>query len=431
VTDSARARAAAALVGLLVPALMVPRPAAARSPSEEARVTEIVEGTLRKHGADAHRCFEKALADRMDVSGKVEIEVGVASGGAVDSSEVVSKSKDASPALAACLSTTVMDWKLPGIDEGTRVVLPFAFQGQAAQFQVKAADAPDRGPAAPAKGRGGAAGVAPFSVKLLVDEATMRARQASMSLLTIAPANRIAMHKHPGAEILYVVKGSVRILGPAGTPPQKLSEGFAAFVAPDMPHVLENMGRQTPAVLLQVFAPPGPERVYRDPQDAVGRAAFDVIRDAKAAKTPPGPPAPLTVIDGSKMVALPIAGGKAKVRILLEQPGTGSAAASLGILEAEPGAEVPRHSHAGAAEIVYVLAGAGELTVGSETVPFGPQQALHVPEGQPHAAKFTGPDKTIAVQVYAPAGPEQRFKQPRAAVTAPSTSTSPSTSNKP
>src|SRR5262249_10665393 len=154
----------------------------------------------------------------------------------------------------------------------------------------------------------------PFSVKLLVDEATMRARQASLAQLTVSPANRIAMHKHPGAELLYALKGHARILGPSGVAPEKLDEGMAIFIPAGMPHAIENMGRQTPAVLLDVFAPPGPERVFRDPTDAAGRAAFEVIRDAGKATAPAG--AHFTV-SPAKPAVLPLPGGKSRVRILL------------------------------------------------------------------------------------------------------------------
>jgi hypothetical protein len=48
---------------------------------------------------------------------------------------------------------------------------------------------------------------------------------------------------------------------------------------------------------------------------------------------------------------------------------------------------------------------------------FGPETAFHIPADQPHAAKFPnvqGATPTIMVQVYAPAGPEQRFRTPAA-----------------
>lgn len=381
-----------------------------RKLSDEDRIGFAIQDTLVKHGAEVHRCFEKALADRLDVAGRCEIRVDL-NGGAQKTS-IESADPGVAP-VARCLMTAMTTWKIPVIEQGTSVVFPFAFEAQPAQFTIKTADAPDRGPGVPKNKAGKPIGdVPPFSVKLLIDEATMRARQASMSLLTISPANRIAMHRHPGAEIVYVVKGHARLLGPAGFAPQKLDEGMAALIAPGMPHVLENMGRQTPAVLLQIFAPMGPERVYRDPRDATGRAAFEVIRDARTAKAPEGPPAPVTVAAADKVAPLPIAAGKGRVRILLAEGQTGSGAASLDVLEFDPGAAVPRHQHPGAAEMLYVVAGTGELEIGSDKVPFGPETAIHIPEDQPHAAKFTGPDKAIVIQIYAPAGPEQRFKEP-------------------
>ena len=127
--------------------------------------------------------------------------------------------------------------------------MPLAFEGQAAQFTIKVADAPDHGPPAPASTRRAARRRAapPFSVKLLVDEATVHAQKAAVAQLTVAPANRIALHRHPGAELLYVLRGHARVLGAAGVAPEKLDEGMAIYIPPSMPHAIENMGRQTPA----------------------------------------------------------------------------------------------------------------------------------------------------------------------------------------
>jgi quercetin dioxygenase-like cupin family protein len=380
--------------------------------TEEARIADILQAALVKHGGEVNRCFEKALADTMEVAGKIELAVDVGDNGRVTKAKPESDSVK-SPVLLACLVESAATWTLAGIDSGSTVVVPLAFEGQTAQFSIKAKDAPDRGPPAPPGnvGRKGAAAMPLFSVKLLVDEATMRAQKAALTQLTIAPANRIAMHKHPGAEVLYVLKGHARILGPAGVAPEKIDEGMAIFIPPGMPHAIENMGRTSSAVMLQVFAPMGPERVYRDPKDAEGRAAFEVIRDAARASAPAG--AKLTV--GEPGETLNVFAGKGKIKPLLEPAKTGSRALYVGMLEADPGAEVPRNSHPGSAEILYVLSGGGEVTVGSEKIRFGAEEALHIPDGQPHAAKFTGPDKTVMLQIFAPAGPEDRYRAPAAA----------------
>jgi quercetin dioxygenase-like cupin family protein len=385
----------------------------ARAETEEARIADILQSTLVKHGGEVNRCFEKALADTLDVSGKIELAVDVGPGGKVTKASPA-RDEVKSPVLLACLTEAAVTWSMVGVDPGSTVIVPLAFEGQANQFSIKVKDAPDHGPPAPKKKPPGAAGNGPpFSVKLLVDEATMRAQRASLMQLTISPANRIAMHKHPGAEILYVLRGHARILGSAGTPPQKLDEGMAIYIPPNTPHAIENMGRQSNAVLLDVFAPMGPERVYRDPTDAAGRAAFQVVRDAGAGGGGAATPMPLAGDKPITPIALP--GGKARVKMMLSPKDTGQPNAYIGVLEADPGAEIARHSHPGSAEILYVVSGTGEVTIGSEKIVFGPNEAIHIPEGQPHAGKITGTEKTVLIQIYAPGGPEERFRTPAAA----------------
>jgi quercetin dioxygenase-like cupin family protein len=374
--------------------------------SEEARVADVLQSALVAHGAEVNRCFERALADTLDVSGKIDLSVDVGPGGKVTHAEPA-RDEVKSPVLLACLEASALTWTLAGIDPGSTVVVPLAFEGQAAQFSIKVADAPEHGPPAPGgKHRGGSPPPAPpFSVKLLVDQATMHAQKAALTQLTVAPANRIALHRHPGAEVLYVLKGHARVLGAEGVAAEKLDEGMAIYIPPHMPHAIENMGRTSAAVLLDVFVPPGPERVFRDPKDPAGRAAFEVIHGsaanppgAKLAVSNPGPPA--TIFDG-----------KGKATQLIGPKETGSQDIVLNRLEASPGAQVPRHTHGGAEEIVFVLSGGGELTVGSEKVPFAAEQALFLPAGQPHSVKFTG-EKTEMVQIFASAEREGVSNKP-------------------
>jgi quercetin dioxygenase-like cupin family protein len=404
----------------------------ARAETEEARVADILQSTLVAHGREVNRCFERALADTLDVAGKIELAVDVGEGGKVIKA-APARDEVKSPVLLACLTASAATWTIAGIDPGSTVIVPLAFEGQNAQFSIRAKDAPEHGPGAAAKAKAKPGGppppAPPFSVKLLVDEATMRAQKAALTQLTVAPANRIAMHRHPGAEVIYVLKGHARILGPTGVAPEKLDEGMAIFIPSGMPHVIENMGRTAPAVMLDIFVPMGPEKVYRDPKDPAGRAAFEVIRDAAPA-VPPG--AHFTVASPGE--TLPAFAGKGKIRPLLEPSKTGDKNVYVGLLEAETGAEVPRNSHPDSAEILYVISGGGDVTIGSEKIPYGSDEALHIPEGQPHAARFTGvdrnappdksspdkpdaPGKTVMLQIFAPAGPEQRYRAAPAAKT--------------
>lgn len=374
---------------------------------EAKKVADAIEKTMQRHAAQVHRCFEKALADRLDVSGKVEIEIELGPAGKVKKTTVLSEGKEMSPSLSACVLASTATWKVEGVEPGASVILPFVFQGQMNQFVIKVADVPDRGPGV-AKGSRPAR-TPPFTVKVLADEINVRARHVSLTLLSVGPASRVAMHRHPSsAKALYLLKGHARLLGPADAAPVKIDEGMVVFVPLGYPHVIENMGRQSTAVFLQVFTPPGPERVYRDPADAKGRAQFEVIRDPRTAKAPHG--ANVVVRGPADAPALPILGGKGTARILLEPAVTGSAALALDVVELAPGLEIPEHSHPGATELLYVVSGSGTMTVGRDGHPFGPEQVIAIPPDQPHGAKIAAGEKAIVIQAYAPAGPEQRFR---------------------
>ncbi len=375
-------------------------------PTEEQRAAGVVERALQKHGPDVHRCFAKALADRLDAAGKVEIEVQVAGGGKVAKVNIVSgdaKAGAAAPSgLAACVQAAATAWVIEGVEAGSSVVLPFTFQAQMNQFVIKAADVPERGPAAP-KGRRGMVAQPAFKVKVLADALNTRSTNVSLTLLTVGPASRVAMHRHPrSGKILYVLKGHARLLGPSGATPLRLDEGSGVYIPAGYPHVIENMGRQQPVAFLQAFSPPGPERVYRDPSDVKARTDFEVIRDGSKLKTAPSDPKPLLVTrddPGAKPV-IQIPGGKGKVREILEsRPIDGVAGImSLSILDLAPGAELPSQAGLDGARVAFVVQGAGTLMVGSESHPFGAEDSLSLPAGQAFGVKV-GADPTTVVVV--------------------------------
>src|SRR5204863_8685862 len=124
---SSRVRTAAAV--LLALSLGVEAHAGANANLEtvEQRISRILQDTLVAHGAEVNRCFEKALADTLDVAGKVELAVDVGAGGKV------TKTKPAldevkSPVLLACLQASAQLWTLAGIDPGSTVIVPLPFE---------------------------------------------------------------------------------------------------------------------------------------------------------------------------------------------------------------------------------------------------------------------------------------------------------------
>jgi quercetin dioxygenase-like cupin family protein len=246
----------------------------------------------------------------------------------------------------------------------------------------------------------------PMRTTLLIDEVQGRATRASMALLYVSPKGRVALHRHPGsAKLLYVIEGRGRILAP-GMEPGELVPGTAVFVKPGAVHAFDVQSPQKPMKLIEVFAPLGPERVFRDRTKSAG---FEVVKG----KPTPDPQAFVLVAaddktpKGPKTIALP--GGKAKARLLLDPEVLGAKQGYVGTLELEAGAEVPQHKHDGSAEMLYVLEGAIEVTAGGETLKAEKDTAVFIPEGLPHSGKSAKGARVL--QVYAPGGPEQRFKK--------------------
>ncbi|WP_205522658.1 cupin domain-containing protein [Myxococcus eversor] len=106
-----------------------------------------------------------------------------------------------------------------------------------------------------------------------------------------------------------------------------------------------------------------------------------------------------------------IAGGKGRATLFLNE-GTGATAASLTLLELQPGGEVPEHTHDASVEILYIEEGAADMTVSGQTLRVSKGDAVYIPAGAKHSARVITPGAPFkAVQVYAGPGPEQRFTQ--------------------
>ena len=82
--------------------------------------------------------------------------------------------------------------------------------------------------------------------------------------------------------------------------------------------------------------------------------------------------------------------GKSQVGILILGPGerTGGLNAS---------------AHPESDQVVYVVSGHGEATVGDETAPLAPGDVLIIDDGDPHALRCTGDEPLRTLNVYAPA----------------------------
>jgi quercetin dioxygenase-like cupin family protein len=113
------------------------------------------------------------------------------------------------------------------------------------------------------------------------------------------------------------------------------------------------------------------------------------------------------VVHAPRLPTYSLQDGKLRVQILLD--GESGSAAALSILEADAGASAPPHDHGQSEEMVYLLEGTVEMTLGEREFEAGPRNAFRVPGHAEHRMDVVkGP--MVAVQLYLPAGPEQRFK---------------------
>ena len=73
------------------------------------------------------------------------------------------------------------------------------------------------------------------------------------------------------------------------------------------------------------------------------------------------------------------------------------------------GMKVPEHVHANETEMLYILEGAGTMTIAGQDIAVTPTSVIQIPPNTKHA--FAASAAVKAVQVYTPGGPEQRFKK--------------------
>ncbi|PSK91827.1 Cupin domain-containing protein [Murinocardiopsis flavida] len=89
-------------------------------------------------------------------------------------------------------------------------------------------------------------------------------------------------------------------------------------------------------------------------------------------------------------------------------PGTGITVGDVVIF---PGKGHDHHTHPGSDEVLYVVAGRGEQTVGDgPAFPVAAGDMVHVPRGVLHSTHNTGWSVLHLVAIYNPAGAEQALR---------------------
>ena len=82
---------------------------------------------------------------------------------------------------------------------------------------------------------------------------------------------------------------------------------------------------------------------------------------------------------------------------------------SLTLLSADPDVSIPPHSHEPEWENLLVLRGRGEFEMRGRPYPLAGGEVVHIAAGVRHGYRASGTEPLAALQIYTPAGPEQRF----------------------
>jgi quercetin dioxygenase-like cupin family protein len=234
------------------------------------------------------------------------------------------------------------------------------------------------------------------AARVLLSPATAGDDDASITLLELEEGTELRL---PGGAdstpLAFVIEGRGTFRnaegGAAGEP---FAAGDAAFAPAGVPVGLR---ASEPSRVLVAYAAAGPEAAFLAGEGAAAAAAAG---DGE-----------IVVLLAQAASSFPIAGGLGEVTIYADEASVGDVRASLGLLEAGPGMEVPLHTHDDASETLYLLSGRGTMRAAERTFEARAGMAVQVPRGVEHAFVVEGDEPVRAVQLCAPAGPEQRFKR--------------------
>jgi quercetin dioxygenase-like cupin family protein len=116
----------------------------------------------------------------------------------------------------------------------------------------------------------------------------------------------------------------------------------------------------------------------------------------------------IVVAAAKKAAAHKILDGMGTARIVLDADVGGDGSAAVTLLSIRKKAKVPEHVHQRETELLWIVKGRGTITIDGKTYDVKPDTAIHIPPDTKHS--FDAAEDVEAVQIYAPGGPEQRFK---------------------
>jgi quercetin dioxygenase-like cupin family protein len=349
-----------------VPTQVTAPPADAPGPSDEERLAAI-QKAMNELDEAAQGCWAAAATDRFDIEGELRmmIEIEATSAKASVVTDTARNQK-----LAGCLVQLLGAYRWAPPLYGQTIELPFKFRAPDGQSVIdrRLVEAHTQGT---------------LSVAVLLDENNTGNGAASMFEVGLAAGADTGSRTAERAELWY-------FLTPAkinGTP---LDAGDMLYIPAGQ---ARTVGAGSAAMRAMLVVTPGG-------REGTARAGALPTPGTTDRQQNTRPVVPLHAKDARTF---------GPATIFLDSAVYKDAPLAASILQMPAGAKVPEHVHANETEMLYVLEGAGTMTIAGQDVAVTPTSVIQIPPNTKHS--FTATAAVRSVQIYTPPGPEQRFKK--------------------
>ncbi|HET7503361.1 MAG TPA: cupin domain-containing protein [Kofleriaceae bacterium] len=319
----------------------------------------------------AQQCWAVAAVERFDIAGDLTLRIDIGSWG---TKAVVVNDTAHNTKLSDCVVRLMEGYRWAPPLYGQTIQLPFQFRAPDGQNTIDRALVPSASQGA-------------VSVAVLIDQANTNSDAASMFEVGLEPAGETGLRHATRAELWYFLSAG-EVSSPGG--------GSQNVAAGDMMYVPRGGLRDvaSPEATLRamvVMVPGGREGAARG-----GALPTPAAPGGVTAKSPP-----------VKLFRAAAAKSFGPVKVHADASAIPDKALSASVVTLPAGAKIAEHVHA-SAELLYLLAGTGTVTVNGVDLPLTPTTVVQIPKNTKHALVATS--ELRAVLLYTPAGPERGWK---------------------
>ena len=362
-----------------------PAPAADAAEAPEEERLAAIQKAMNELDEGAQECWAAAATDRFDLAGELVARIAI---GRPQTRVTFVRNTTGSGKLAGCMLMVLAAYRWAPPLDGQTIQLPFRFRAPDGQNVIDR-----RMVVQSVQGK--------VAVSVLLDEQNTGNGAASMFAVAIEAGGATGMRIAERSELWYFLR-PVAVGAPGAARPRAVAAGDMMYVPAGAARDVIAVPPESPKTdalnsphAVVVIAPGGREGAARagalpTPELTRNRAAVagPVHLPASAARRYPRPAGAVT--------------------IFAEPATTRAKDLAATIIELPKGGAIPEHVHAGESELLFLLAGSGTMTVKGVPLAVLSTTVVQIPPSTPHA--FSAAEDVRAVQIYTPAGPEQRFK---------------------